>query len=503
MRCVLVAAALAIVGSSTSGFTQQTDTGPPQTQQHSHKSTVALFPTREASGTAWVPDETPMYGIARTWRGWDMMLHGSAFAQFLYEPGDKHRTGGSSSSQVSSVNWGMAMARRRLGAGRLGLRAMVSIEPWTVRDCGFVNLLATGEMCQGDTIHDRQHPHDLFMELAVDYDRPLRGTWRWQVYTGLSGEPALGPAGFPHRLSAMPNPIAPLAHHWLDSSHITFGLITTGLYNRRWKAEMSVFNGREPDDHRADFDLAPLDSVSGRLSFMPTKALVLQVSAGHLHEAEKEFAPQPRSDVNRTTTSATYHVVFGGDGIWATTLAYGVNEGREIIPGGAFDAVTQAVLLESSVTLHERHTWFGRAEIVAKPAHDLHAHEYATSVFTVGKLQAGYVRYFSRRKGVVPGIGGTVSAGWSRRNSLHVTQDVSHRALVCSSRYDLPATSCRPSIVQLVLAGEEHGGVPVSTHLGFDDNNGNRGRSTSSLGIDPPITKRTTRTRIRSWPSQQ
>lgn len=60
-----------------------------------------------------------------------MMLHGSAFAQFLYEPGDRHRTGGFSSRQISCVNWGMVMARHPLGAGRAGVRAMISVEPWT------------------------------------------------------------------------------------------------------------------------------------------------------------------------------------------------------------------------------------------------------------------------------------------------------------------------------------------------------------------------------------
>ena len=374
------------------------------------KGPLGIPAARDGSGTAWLPDDTPMYGMHLTRRGWEVMLHGSAFAQFLYEPVDRHRTGGFSRRQVASVNWGMVIARRPLGAGRVGLRAMGSIEPWTVTHCGFLNLLATGEMCEGDTIHDRQHPHDLFIELAADYDRPLRKSLRWQIYAGLSGEPALGPAGFPHRVSAMPNPVAPISHHWLDSSHITFGLITTGLYDRRWKVEMSLFNGREPDENRADFDLAALDSVSGRLSFMPTNRVALQVSAAHLHEAEAEFAPQPRSDVNRATASATYHRSLRNDGIWATTLAYGVNSGREVIPGGAFDAVTHAVLLESTLTLRERHTWFGRAEVVGKPAHDLHAHEFTTSVFTVGKLQVGYVRHVKPWKGLVPGIGGTVSA---------------------------------------------------------------------------------------------
>lgn len=142
---------------------------------------------------------------------------------------------------------------------------------------------------------------------------------------------------------------------------------------------------------------------------MPTDRLALQVSAGHLHEAEAEFAPQPRSDVNRTTASATYHRPLRNGGLWGTTVAHGVNSGQEIIPGGAFDAITNAVLLECTLMIRARHTWFARAEAVGKPAHDLHAHEYATSVFPVGKLQAGYVRQFRPWEGAVPGVGATVS----------------------------------------------------------------------------------------------
>ena len=150
-----------------------------------------------------------MHGLHRDWGTWQVALHGNVFAQVLYEP---------------------------------------------------------GEMCEGDTIHDRQHPHDVFMALAAEYDRPLRGSLRWQIYAGLAGEPALGPGGFPHRASALSNPVAPIGHHWLDSTHIAFGVVTAGVYHRRWKAEISVFNGREPDASRADLDLGPLDSVSGRVA---------------------------------------------------------------------------------------------------------------------------------------------------------------------------------------------------------------------------------------------
>jgi len=369
---------------------------------------VALFPTRDASGTSWSPELTPMFGTMRQWRGWSVMVHGNVFGQLIVEPGDRHRTGGASTHQVSSVNWGMLMARRPFAGGRLGLRTMLSAEAWTVGDCGFLNLLATGEMCEGDTIHDRQHPHDLLMEIAADYDRPLRGSLRWQVYAGLAGEPALGPTSFPHRVSAIANPVAPISHHWLDATHITFGLVTGGIYDRRWKGEVSVFNGREPDEERTTLDLGPLDSVSGRFSLMPTDNLVLQVSAAHLEEAEDEFPPEPRADVQRLTASATYHRRTA-TGLSATTVAYGLNSAIEVIPGDHVRLNTHAALLESSLTFGERHTWFGRAEIAGKPGEDLHVHELPARIFTVGKGQFGYERALTPWRTLVPGVGGSIT----------------------------------------------------------------------------------------------
>ncbi len=95
---------------------------------------MTMFPSREASGTAWLPDLMPMYGIHRQARGWELMAHGNAFAQFLYESGDR------GSDQVGSIHWAMGMARRQVGAGRLGLRGMFSLEPWTIRGCGLPGL---------------------------------------------------------------------------------------------------------------------------------------------------------------------------------------------------------------------------------------------------------------------------------------------------------------------------------------------------------------------------
>jgi hypothetical protein len=368
-------------------------------QEHVHHADQGrdnLFPSREGSGTSWLPVTTPMYGGHARGGGWDFMWHGSVFLQFINESAEEHR----GAHQTGSVNWVMGMARRRVGSGRVGVRAMFSAEPWTIRDCGYPDLLATGEICDGDTIHDRQHPHDLFMELALEYERPIGRGLRWHIYGGPAGEPALGPVAFPHRPSATSNLLAPISHHWLDATHITFGVVTTGIRADRWSADASAFNGREPDENRTDVDLGALDSYAGRVTFAPSDRLVLQASAGRLNEAEQHPGFDP-TDLTRVTASAVYHRPIQPSIFWATTVAWGVN----IEPV----ETTHALLLESSVSVRERHVGFLRGEIVGKPAHDLHVHE-SNEVFTVGKLQLGYAHYLKPAKSMQLGFGGSVSA---------------------------------------------------------------------------------------------
>ena len=308
-RLITLAVCMAGLAWPATGRAQATQpTKPADVHEHVAVTAPLLTPTKEASGTAWLPEATPMYGVHRPWRGWDLRIDGAVFLQAVYEPGDRHRTGGTGNRQGGSVNWGMLMMRRNIGDGRFGVRTMFSAEPWTVPGCGSLSFLATGEVCENDTIHDRQQPHDFLMELAVDYDRALRGSWRWQVYAGLAGEPALGPPGYPHRTSAINNPLGPITHHWLDATHVTFGVVTAGVHNQRWKAEASVFNGREADDSRVDVDLGAFDSVAGRLSFLATDRLALQVSAARMRDARTEFPFANQDPVTRITTSAMYHV---------------------------------------------------------------------------------------------------------------------------------------------------------------------------------------------------
>jgi hypothetical protein len=322
------------------------------------------------------------------------MLHGNGFLQFIYEGGDR------GDRQLGSINWLMGMARRQVAGGTFGLRAMVSAEPFTIPGCGYPILLATGETCDGEPLHDVQHQHDLLMEVATEFQRPLSEAVDVQLYAALAGEPALGPTAFPHRWSAMPNPLAPISHHWFDGTHIAFGVLTAGVYGERWKLEGSLFNGREPDEERTDVDLAALSSFSGRLWWLPTERWAMQISAGLMNDAEPSHDPgEPRVDLSRFIASATYHERLGELGLWATTAAAGhaVEKGLG----------TNALLIESSLSLRERHTLFGRAEWAEKVGHDLgiDAPQLEDRTFGLAAIAVGYTFHLPRLSGWLPGLG--------------------------------------------------------------------------------------------------
>src|SRR5262249_18820442 len=189
-------------------------------------------------------------------------------------------------------------------------------------------------------------------------------------------------------------------HHWFDATHITYGVVTAGVYGKRWKAETSVFNGREPDETRTDFDFGPLDSWSGRVWFLPTSRWALQLSAGKLTEAEASDHGGPRTNVDRVTASATYHRL-SGSRIWASTVGWG----RNAEPG---QEATNALLAETSLLPDERNTWLGRFELSQKSGHDLAID--AAGLFTVAKLEGAYTRFVAAWNGLKIGVGGDVSA---------------------------------------------------------------------------------------------
>jgi len=283
---------------------------------------------------------------------WQTMTHYNAFLAYDDQSGPR------GVDQFNSINWFMLMTTRRTGENELSFRGMFSLEPLTTTTKGYPLLFQSGEAYRGQPLIDRQHPHDLFMELSARYRRVITDDTVLSLYVAPSGEPALGPPAFPHRMSAMDNPAAPISHHWLDSTHIAFGVVTLGVARKTWQLEGSWFNGREPDDDRWDIEKPKLDSYSGRFTWNPSPEWSAQVSSGYLKSPEELH---PDEQVRRTTASVMHFTKLADGSQLATTFGWGRNDG---------DQVTNAFLIEPSYTT-EKYTIFARAEYVQKTGEEL------------------------------------------------------------------------------------------------------------------------------------
>src|SRR6266480_4601182 len=340
--------------------------------QHSmnvNEGPLGIPESRMGSGTSWLPDASPMHAAHIMLGDWSLMLHGKGFAQYDWQGGPR------GSHQLGFVNWAMAAASRPLGGGRLELRSMLSAEPGTIGARGYPLLLQSGESYRGTPLHDRQHPHDLFMELAALYERPVGRNLGLSVYLAPVGEPAVGPVAFPHRPSAADDPLAPISHHWQDGTHITFGVVTAGVFTRSAKLEGSWFNGREPDEDRTGFDYSGrrLDSYSARLTLNPDPRWSVSAWYGYLKSPE---VLHPDESLHRYGVAALTTQALGRRGQWATALIWGAN-----------DPV-------------------GRVEYVRKSAQELDiASAPATAQYDVGALALGYLRTVGTVAGLATGLG--------------------------------------------------------------------------------------------------
>jgi len=308
---------------------------------------------------------------------WQWSWDGTVFAGFNYQ-----RRRFTDFDAWEAQNWFMVHGERRGQRDTFRVHGMTSLEAFTLEDIGSPQVFQVGETFRGVPLVDYQHPHDLIMGAGVTWERAWSGR-RLIVGADLVGEPTLGPAAFMHRESGRDNPQAPLGHHNLDSTHITHGVVRTGISSGPITVEASAFHGREPDETRTDLDLGPLDSYAGRVRYDRGRWSA-QVSAGHLNEPE----PYELLDVVRITASIAY------TGTWhnrplAATVAWGQN--RE---GGS---ELDAYLLEGTWAARAADIVYVRGELATKviigrgtlhPVGFRHAHQFSR----VGALTGGYIR---------------------------------------------------------------------------------------------------------------
>lgn len=362
---------------------------------HATISPLGAWPmSRDASGTSWQPDLSRHGGLHATRGDWSLMGHAVINLVHAWQDGPR----GDEKTFVSGMI--MGAARRDFDDGStLNLRAMLSPEPFMGKD-GFPLLLAAGETADGvSPLIDRQHPHELVMELSASYARRLSDSHSVFVYLGLPGEPAFGPPAFMHRMSAMDSPEAPITHHWLDSTHIVFGVATVGWAHDGLKLEASSFRGREPDQDRYDIEDPAFDSWSVRGSWNPAPEWSLQVSYADVTAPEQL---EPDEDETRWSASALHSRRIGADGMWSSTLAWGRKTNDH-------DESKDAWLLETAVSPNDRWTAFARAERIETDELMAGAGGGHGPLFTVSKVSFGAVHDWRLTKNVRFGLGALYS----------------------------------------------------------------------------------------------
>src|SRR5205807_9129655 len=343
-----------------------------------------------SSGTAWQPASVPQYMWMTTHGNWDLMAHGVFLLTY------NHQGGPRGAGKAESVNYLMTMEEHRLGPGTILFREMFSAESLTSPHPGFPELFQTGETYHGQPLVDHQHPHNVFAELAALYTLPLTEKVSWELYGGPSAEPALGPVAYIHRASASELPMAPLSHHLQDSTHTSFGVITTGFGIDRVKLEASAFNGREPNEQRWSIQFAALDSWSARASVAPSRNWTAQYSIGRLEHPE---ALEPGSQW-RQTASVEYNQPWH-DGSWATSMIWG--RVHKIAKGDNLNSY----LLESTLNFRLRNYAFTRLELVDKD--ELFSQATVLSTYHIGAYTFGGVRDLIANKAWQMGLGADVT----------------------------------------------------------------------------------------------
>lgn len=368
---------------------QQQDESMAGMKMEEHASTELPSP-HEGSGTSWQP--ASVSGPEWMWMrdGWELMAHGVIFMDYNQQGGPRGE------GKAESVNWGMLMEQHRLGAGTILFREMFSAESLTSPHPGFPEIFQTGETYHGQPLVDHQHPHNVFAELAALYTLPLTKRISWELYGGPSAEPALGPVTYIHRVSASELPMAPLSHHLQDSTHTSFGVVTTGFVIDRVKLEASAFNGREPNEERWSIQRAALDSWSGRAFIAPTRNWTAQYSIGRLEHPE---ALEPGSQWRQTASGEYNRPLTWGS--WATSLVWG--RVHKIATGTNLNGY----VLESTLNFRQRNYAFTRLELVDKD--ELFPQAPVHPAYRVGAYTFGGVRDLIHDRAWQLGLGADVT----------------------------------------------------------------------------------------------
>lgn len=342
------------------------------------------------TGTSWQPDASPLYAVIPHADRWGFMIHGNLYTGYDWAGSER------GSQRFMGRNTLLGAAFRTFRRSELLLRLALSFEPLTVGERGYPLILQTGQTRDGETrVHDRQYALDFFRELSAMYSWQVTSKWAGMIYLAAAGEPALGPGSFTQRVSASPDPFAPIGLQWHESSHSSFGVLTVGAFTRSVRLEASWFNGNVPGPRRYGIYLRMPDSYSARVTWNPNPAWSAQASYGFL---EQPVALDPERSEHRLTVSASHTRWNTGEEGLASTVSLAL---RAHAPGRA----SVAALAESYWNIDRRNAVYGRFEYVQKSGIELQLAQPSRALHSVGTLALGYVYYFGPFISLTPGLG--------------------------------------------------------------------------------------------------
>jgi hypothetical protein len=344
---------------------------------------------RFGTGTSWLPDESPLLAAVPHFGKWGLMLNGNIYTGYDYYSSDR---GG---KRFFGRNTLVGAFFRTFEHSEWLFRAALSLEPLTIGKRGYPQVLQSGQTAEGDRVHDRMYALDFFRELAATYSWEVSKEWGAMFYTALAGEPAIGPVTFTQRVSASPDPLAPLGFVAQESSHASFGVLTVGAFTRDLKLEASWFNGALPGNHRYTLAIRRPDSYAARVSWNPFTWLSTQVSYAYLGNPSRR---DPGRSDHRLTASATYTRWHANDSGVAATLSFAEHLNNR-------NDVNTSLMAEGYWNIDGHNALFGRWDLLQKSGPELVLPDRTTELFAIGALGAGYIYYFGPFITLTPGLG--------------------------------------------------------------------------------------------------
>ncbi|MET0285723.1 MAG: hypothetical protein ABW352_14685 [Polyangiales bacterium] len=357
--------------------------------EHLLRSIFGLPRGRFGTGTAWLPDESPLLASVPHFGKWGLAISGNVYAGYDYYSSER---GG---KRFFGRNTFMGSLFRTFEHSEWLFRAAISLEPLTIGDRGYPQVLQSGQQADGERVADRMYALDFFRELATTYSWEVTRDWGAMFYAALAGEPAIGPVTFTQRVSASPDPLAPLGFVAQENSHTAFGVLTVGAFTRTMKFEASWYNGSLPGDHKFTIAIRRPDSYAARVSWNPFSWLSTQLSYAYLGNPSRH---DPGRSDHRFTTSATYTRWRANDSGLAATLAFAERVSNR-------NQLNTSLMAEAYWNIDGHNAVFGRWDLLQKSGEELILPEPTTELFAIGALGAGYIYYFGPFISLTPGLG--------------------------------------------------------------------------------------------------